>query len=202
MNVFLISSDSHQSQKTEEAKASASPLNSLLRLNGRTSLYWTAKALAESNYIRSICVICDKEFQDELRTELPQDSRFRFEELKELDAKQPDQQTPLNESIQAIEKVAREMVKTPTMVVSCTAPHWTGKTYNDVISHFRDSGADSALFYVKISDARMKTPFFKALIQVLQCAVIGPGAIDGFVAQVGRFSPEIQKLDAQSSARR
>lgn len=211
MNVLLLPFDGsehtpsqqpdHLAEPTETDK-SLSPLQTLTRIKEHTSLYWTARSLADSRRVQHVTVLCKPQFQQDLRSELPNDRRFELANFESKGLWDEEAQSLIG-AVRWLEGHGRDRIKSPTLVVSCAAPHWSGKLYDDVISYTRDSNLDSALFYVnnKAMRTRFKEiavtplPFFKKPIHILPLAIVGPEFVEAAAHQFERFQPEIERFD-------
>jgi hypothetical protein len=211
MNVLLLPFDGNRSAELiaeevpqEEATkedTTCSYLQDLKRINNRTSLSWTARALAQSNQVQNVQVVCEAEYHEELRLELPDDQRFQLVDFGIGEFSEIENES-LFEQLTCAEEIARKQIKNPTLVTSCATPHWTGDIYDDVISHIRDSNLDSALFYIQDKNVRPKSQevtynpllFCKNPVYVLPMMIVGPEFVLGASSQFEKFSPDLKRL--------
>lgn len=178
-----------------------SPLARLSTLRGRTSLFWTARALAQSRRVRRVRVVCESGEEAAFRPELPDDARFEFEVLPPGSSKAAEEDQPLRIACELHRLLARS-VRRPSLFLTCATPLLSGATLDALFSGVEEANFDSAAVYVRDSLGRAAwgeaTPEPMSLLgeplHLLRAGVIGPGALDGALEQIERFAPELEQL--------
>ena len=209
MDILLLPFDGSKVDRTLEAEPEKEVMEKALPLieqlaiiNGRTSLYWTARAVAQSKRVERILVACNPRDRESLRPELPDDVRFRFQDFEGDDPFQNHENRPIAESAREIQASASRIIQRPTVIVSCGRPLLRGKTLDALIEGAQSENLDSAALVVNDRTARaawrddlpMPQRWLDESLHYLPLGIIGPQLLAGALRQSERFGPDLARV--------
>lgn len=203
MDILLLPFDGSQNNETSEAETKATPLiEQLAILNGRSSLFWTARALAQSKRARRILVACNPSDHESLRPGLPDDTRFAFQDFAGGDPFAKTENRSVAQSARDFHASASLIVQHPTVIASCGRPLLRGQTIDALIERAQNENLDSAA--VTLDDARARAAWgddiaaphrlLNAPLHYLPLGVIGPQLLQGALRQSENFGPLLNRV--------
>ena len=197
--------DKESPEKPEAPEAPPKPLLEMLcRLNGRTSLFWTCRALQDSARVRSVKIVCPPDDVAAVRAEVPDDSRFDFYEWDSLEPFGDIKfSNPDPEAFTQLSSLLTRIVAHPTLCLTCSAPLASGAAYDALIARFNESACDSAV--VLVPTEKVQEVFgieniegqrvFNGAFYLPNAIVIGPRAIAGAIRLMERLMPVMQRME-------
>ena len=193
-----------ETASAQEIKKKALPIiEQLAIINGRTSLYWTARAVAQSKRAGRILVACNPNDRESLRPQLPDDARFEFQDFEGDDPFQHNENRPIAKSARDIQASASRIIRRPTVIVACGRPLLHGKTIDALIERAQSENLDSAAVIIDDATARAawgdEVPAPHRLLNeplhYLPLGVIGPQLLAGALRQSERFGPDLDRIE-------
>ena len=198
MDILLLPFDGSQNNSTPETASAEKTekkvlpiIEQLAIINGRTSLYWTARAVAQSKRAERILVACNSSGRESLRPELPDDARFEFQDF-----------SGNVEQIYDFQASLAGVIQRPTVVVACSRPLLHGKTLDALIDRAQRDNLDSAALVVNDTIARaawgddVPAPqrWRDEALHYLPLGIVGPQLLAGALRQNKEFAPVFERI--------